>query len=231
MVKLASLVAGTVLAAFISAPAMAATELVINGGFEEAPNPASGTFLQYFGGQSFSGWTVTGNDILLIDKAYTEDTLVFNANPASNVAADLTGAGNTGPNDGVMQTLNTVAGQNYNLVFFVGNADTTGSFRPFYLLPSTIDLAINGVSRDGFTNAAVTENSTNFREFHTIFTGTGHDTLLFTNGTVGDNYAGLDDVSVTAVPEPASWGLMILGFGGLGAALRRRRTLAGPATA
>jgi len=39
---------------------------------------------------------------------------------------------------------------------------------------------------------------------------------------------GLDNVSLTArgggvVPEPATWGLMIAGFGGIGAMLRRRR--------
>jgi hypothetical protein len=31
-----------------------------------------------------------------------------------------------------------------------------------------------------------------------------------------------------AAPEPASWGLMLLGFGGLGGVLRRRRTDAAP---
>jgi hypothetical protein len=30
--------------------------------------------------------------------------------------------------------------------------------------------------------------------------------------------------AVSAVPEPASWAMMLLGFGGLGAVLRRRRT-------
>lgn len=34
---------------------------------------------------------------------------------------------------------------------------------------------------------------------------------------------------VSGVPEPAAWGLMVLGFGGLGAALRRRRDLVGAA--
>jgi hypothetical protein len=36
----------------------------------------------------------------------------------------------------------------------------------------------------------------------------------------------LDGVSLTAVPEPAAWALMLLGFTGLGAAIRRRRRLA-----
>ena len=33
----------------------------------------------------------------------------------------------------------------------------------------------------------------------------------------------LDGVSLTAVPEPGAWGLMLLGVGGLGAMMRRRR--------
>jgi hypothetical protein len=36
----------------------------------------------------------------------------------------------------------------------------------------------------------------------------------------------IDTVTVTAVPEPAAWALMITGFGLTGAALRRRRALA-----
>lgn len=35
-----------------------------------------------------------------------------------------------------------------------------------------------------------------------------------------------DKVTITAVPEPATWGLMITGFGLAGAAMRRRRALA-----
>jgi hypothetical protein len=31
-------------------------------------------------------------------------------------------------------------------------------------------------------------------------------------------------LTLTSVPEPATWALMLLGFGGMGAALRRRRT-------
>jgi hypothetical protein len=39
----------------------------------------------------------------------------------------------------------------------------------------------------------------------------------------------LDGVSLTAVPEPATWGMMILGFGALGAVARRRRAQTGAA--
>jgi hypothetical protein len=34
---------------------------------------------------------------------------------------------------------------------------------------------------------------------------------------------GVDNVSVTAAPEPATWAMMLVGFGALGLALRRRR--------
>lgn len=34
----------------------------------------------------------------------------------------------------------------------------------------------------------------------------------------------LDGVSLTAVPEPATWAFMLVGFGGLGAMIRRRRS-------
>ena len=47
-----------------------------------------------------------------------------------------------------------------------------------------------------------------------------------------DNDAGIDDITLSGsgdgdggVPEPASWALMLLGFGGLGAVTRSRRGL------
>ena len=39
----------------------------------------------------------------------------------------------------------------------------------------------------------------------------------------GDYDAGLDDVTISAAPEPASWALMLVGFDSVGAAARARR--------
>ena len=33
----------------------------------------------------------------------------------------------------------------------------------------------------------------------------------------------IDNVVVTSVPEPATWAVMVLGFGGMGAAMRNKR--------
>ena len=50
------------------------------------------------------------------------------------------------------------------------------------------------------------------------FTATG--TSLGTNGTFGGNVSFA--TAAAAVPEPATWGMMILGVGGIGFSMRRR---------
>jgi hypothetical protein len=47
----------------------------------------------------------------------------------------------------------------------------------------------------------------------------------FANAAGGNDFA-VDNINVAGVPEPASWALMLVGFGGLGAVLRNRRRLA-----
>jgi len=202
-------------------PALAAN-LVVNGDFESSPAP-SGSYSQYFGGGSFTGWNVTGADVIVIDDSYQEGGLVFNAQGGSNTAIDLTGAGNTGAADGITQSIATVAGKRYLLSFYVGNASPTGGNAFAYTQPSTLNLSINGGPLLTFTNSTDTPFGINYQLFSTSFVATGATLLAFSNGTVGDNMLGLDTVSLTAVPEPATWGLMLGGFAMVGLAARRRK--------
>ena len=160
------------------------------------------------------GWTPVGVDLLLLQNTYSEPAngITFNSHSGLN-ALDVTGNSNTGPTDGVYQDIATIAGQVYNLSFWVGRAGGTAAI---YANPATVDLQINNGARTSFTNSDLTVGSVNWKLFTTSFTaGAGSTTRIsFLNGTpVGTSYAGLDDVSVTpaAIPEPTS--IALLGCG------------------
>jgi hypothetical protein len=210
----------------IATTAGAATNLVVDSQFD-APPPAAIGFTQYFGGQTMGPWQVLGVDILQLASEHAEGSgpqLYFNAQ-AGSAAIDLSGNGNSGPTDGISQAIATTAGETYNLSFYVGNQTGTGSFGPLYMLPSTVDVQIDGGARQSFTNANTISNGIQWTRFNTTFTATsGSTTIAFLNGTpVGDNYAGLDNVSVSPVPEPATWAMMLVGVFGVGLMGRRRQ--------
>ncbi len=59
----------------------------------------------------------------------------------------------------------------------------------------------------------------------TFYSGTATSAVLSfvdLNTAGGGNDFGIDDITLTAVPEPATWGLMIVGFSLVGFAARRR---------
>ncbi|THD55625.1 PEPxxWA-CTERM sorting domain-containing protein [Phenylobacterium sp.] len=93
------------------------------------------------------------------------------------------------------------------------------------------------VSFDGTTIAGSYVDTTNGSPYqHYTFAlgaGTGSDTITF-NGRNDPSYNTLDNVAITqtaGVPEPTSWALMLSGFFGAGAFLRRRRAVTATATA
>lgn len=55
--------------------------------------------------------------------------------------------------------------------------------------------------------------------FYRFDAGTNLDSFSFTNGSI----SGVALYSTGVIPEPATWGLMILGIGGIGIAMRRRQ--------
>jgi len=204
-----------------------ASSLLLDGSFENPPVPA-GSLTQYATGSNIGGaWTVTGticgtSCVLAINTTYSEQSgaITFEAEDGS-VALDLTGSGNT-VDGGVQQIAATLIGMRYNLSFWVGNADNT---KPGYGQNSAVQLVVNNLPVNVYTNSNNTSGIVNWEQFvYSFVASTSSTTVKFVNATIGDNEAGLDNVSLDlATPEPAT-----LFFGGFAmiaaAAVLRRQT-------
>ena len=201
--------------------------LIINGGFENPVVFAPGGVVAYPGGSTgITGWTVTGSDVVLINNTHTEaGPLVFNSQELFQ-HVDVTGAGNTGFSNGIFQNVPTTIGQIYNLSYWIGRANGASN-DPRYQTQSTVFLGVGGMLVASSTNADIgTTGTINWKSFSHSFTATTTSTQIgFFNGTPdlaggGNNFAGVDNVSMEAVPEPTT--IFAMGAG-LVALMKKRK--------
>lgn len=204
-----------------AASSASASNLLTNGGFDDPTGfspPSNNTMSLGVGATTMTGWTVVNGSLAWIQ---TPDP--FNLNPTSpSFFLDLTDYRDASPYGGVTQLLSTTAGNTYVLSFDLGSSLQ-------YNVPDSIT-ASAGATSATFTSTNTSQND--IWEHHTLqFTaGAGPTTLI---SLVGNNaagaYIGLDSVSVelqTAIPEPATWAMMILGFAGIGFVAYRRKNKA-----
>ena len=177
-----------------SASAQAATNLVSDGDFSSPSG--GGTFVTYAGGSTTGPWTVTGDSVDLIGNYWEAPT-------AGGGSLDLDG------NDpgGVTQTLSIGPGH-YDLSFFLsGNPDGAPSEK-------VLDVTVGGIAHV-FDYTLGPGNSHSFMDYVSEsfdFMATGPTTLSFTSGDSGTPFgAVIGGVSVAAVPEPASWAMLVDG--------------------
>ena len=130
--------------------------------------------------------------------------------------------GNGGTGATLSQTFDTVAGDTYTVDFFTA-AQQLGSGPQSYLLE-----ALNGASLIGSVSGSIPVSTVWVGHSLSFIAGAGSSTIRFTDTSNGGAAAGinwaLDNVSVTSVssvPEPETWALMLAGMGLIGA-LRRR---------
>lgn len=104
--------------------------------------------------------------------------------------------------------LNLVANQSYTLTF--ANVVRNGNAFSFDISQGGASIA-NVTADSAFTTRTVT------------FVSNGN-ALTFASANIGgpDASAAIDDIAVSAVPEAATWAMMLAGFGMIGFALRRR---------
>ena len=234
---LAPAIAAVVLAA--AAPAAAATNLVTNGSFEAGYVQNTEFGASYPAGAGPVGWTSAdaGAYNLYFDPATASSvdaasrfggrqkfhTSFSGASPDGGkfVALD----GDTNYNGPLTQSIaGLTVGKKYAVSFFWGagqfdnrTGDTT----------ERLDVSFGGTTQSTATLSNPSGGFTGWFAKTLDFTATAStQTLSFLS--IGSPaglppLAVLDGVSVTAVPEPATWGLMFAGFGLVGVAVRARR--------
>lgn len=143
------------------------------------------------------------------------------------------GAGGSGRFETVQGTTTlTVAGPNINYFGLWASALDGGNSVAFYKggsLVDTVNLVATPLDSSYFGNPNANYLGQNAGEKYAFFNfvvGGGYDMVKLIQNNGGGFE--LDDVTVGtagAVPEPASWAMMIAGFGLVGATMRRRRAV------
>jgi hypothetical protein len=215
---------GATLALGIISPAMAANNLITNGDFEDQVG-FTGSGYDY--ANNPTGWTTNA----------AWDASAYNAvkggvygQPYSGLDSVRFGASTSSAPTTLSQTFSDVVGGQYTVSFYAYNGQYAGvsGSRPYnYLTASAGGQSITLADNVGGTTGASCGSDCYALGTFT-FIGTGSDTLSIAAKT-DSNYWQLDDVSVTGgslpsgVPEPATWAMMIGGFGLTGVAMRRGR--------
>ncbi len=162
----------------------------------------------------------------------------------SAAGAAVTVTGSTGLNNpdpaaaGSIQTVGTTTSINFGQ-----NPTTSSAFTASFNIVNTLAgvySIILGTSdlNTTFTSATLTgpgacvagcalslfPDSTNLKLFPTsLLAGTYNFSLAGNNTVVGGSFTGNVTINESAVPEPGTWGMMLLGFGAMGVTLRSRR--------
>ena len=198
-----------------SASTAQAANILTNGSFENPLVPGTCCVTVIAPG-SFSGWSVVvpGDVNVVIGTFGTPGNLTILAFDGRQYL-DLIGERAAGT---ITQAFATALGQSYRLRFAY-------SHNIFSVGAASANFSVGGALMGSVSHNTGTNTNLDWRSLTGDFTGTGNPmTLSFTN-TAGNQNGGLflDGVSISAVPEPGTWAMMIGGFGLAGIALRRRR--------
>ncbi|SFF50665.1 PEP-CTERM protein-sorting domain-containing protein [Duganella sp. CF458] len=178
-------------------------ELITNGSFEQNRIGANSWTIK----SALDGWNIGAKGVEV------RNNVAGTAQNGSNfLELDSTA------NSWISQTINTVVGGKYDLSFYYAPRENTRA------ATNGIDVLWNGnllkhVEQDNFTS------KTNWFKIELSMFAVGSlSNLSFQASGISDSIGGsLDNVSLKAVPEPATIASMLLGLGLMGITLRRRK--------
>jgi len=183
-----------------------AANLVVNGSFE-AQTVHSVAGFDTLSGNGLTGWTIGLRNVDLVSSSFWTPS-------DGNNSLDLNGEGKSS----ISQVLSTVIGQVYTLSF-----DLAGN--PFGLSPSKgLSVNLGPVGLYDFDTTGHNAGNMGWTHYTAIFAAVSTSTTLsFASRTSGNAGPALDNISVSAVPEPETYAMLLAGLGLMGTMARRRR--------
>jgi hypothetical protein len=225
MILLQRTVKTAVAAALLATTGLAgAVNLVSNFSFEQPAlsggTPTFGNFRSLpLGNTDMPNWGVISDSIAWINGPISAGLGLLTAQQGSYFL-DLTDTQLSSPFGGVSQLLPTVSGSPYELKFWLG---TSAFYNPQTGASSLVSIAGNNIT----VSSTITTMPNSWEEKTITFTALGASTLLAFTGIAGQDYIGLDNISITLVPEPGTLAMLFAGLAAIGTVVSRRRNQIG----
>ena len=199
----------------VTALAMLALPSMANASLMEVTGITPAALLSINGPAVFNGGgTVTGVGTIVGGEVYSASVGGIAAIPA-NTTPPINTVGNflaAGPGSGTKATLTFTTPVSY-FSFLLGSPDT---YNAIYVLSTTGGNQTLASFTPTSLGVTPPDGNQSFAEYVNFFTtgGTVIDAIRFTS--LSTNAIEVSNFSVSAVPEPSTWAMMILGFLGLG---------------
>ena len=182
-----------------------ASNLVVNGSFEQVTATNSQNAGSWGIYNSIVGWDGTPN-------IEVRDSVSGNAQQGSNyVELD------TNNNSGMFQTINGAGWHQLSFWYSARMNVASGS--------NGLGFTFGDLSGQVLANTAGAPSGNVWQQFTGLVLLNGPTSLMFRGTGKSDGYGGsLDNISVTAVPEPESYAMMLAGLALMGTIARRRKS-------